>query len=555
MDFPQLLGPSYTPLSMKAECQRAMNVYLERIESGAGRGPVAMYRQYGLSVWSAIPAAAGKMENRGFLLDPTNDHLFTVQGDTVYDFNSAGTLNGAGVSPVAGTGLVEMDESRDSLFIVAGGVLYRVFGGALTTPATPFVPITVGVISGLVVSIEEGTNRFYWSTDDGATWPALNFQTAEAYPNSLINLVIDHQELWLFGNRRTQVFVVGSDPDAPFEAVQAGVIEMGLAARRAVAQLDNSIFWLGKNKNGDVMVFRANGYTPLRVSDHAVENAMRSYGFHDDASMHPFQLNGRSCIRLTFPSARSGLGATWEYDVNMNHWTEVGSWNWRYGYFERHRGNAYVSAFEKIIVGDFANGYLYELSPDNYTDFGYPLRFERRAPHLTRENLEIQYKRFEVVCQIGVGLVTPYWLNSYSMNRPDFVTALAAAVAGGGVTAAQALVLQDIYDQVPYIPLNPYPAPDVMDDLGFFAWGTTSMLSDGTTVGEVPVIQMRYSNTGAETWTEYSPRSLGRTSDFTQRLYWDFLGMGRDRVWELASDAPVKIAIVGGSFKAEVCDR
>ncbi len=550
MDFPQLCSGFYTMFSSKAEIESCRNFRLEKIESGQGRNQYAMYKNYGLKVFGsdfAVPASVC----RGLLLDPTNTHLFDIQGGTVYDRLSDGSQNPAvsPYAPIVDDGQVcAMDESSNSLFIVSANILYRINSGALTAPATDFTPGDVGVIEGLIVATAVGTNSFYFSTDDGATWPALNVQSAEASPNVLIGLVIDHVELWLFGSRRTQVFTVGSNPNAPFDQVQSGVIEMGLAAPRAKAKLDNSIFWLGRNRDGEHQVWRANGYSPVRVSNNAVESAIRSYPSIDDAVMQSYTL-ASPCIRLTFPSANDGLGATWEYDVAVNQWYEVAWWNPALTRYEAHRGNCYVSAFGGIIVGDRSNGYLYEMNEDFYTDFGYPLRAERRTPHSTRDGKRIQYKRFDVYLQPGVGLTTPVWWNDHSIDPVTFAAAVAALVPGT-ITQAQADVMTAIYAYVPYDqdlampPAGTAQSPGVMETLGFYD------------AGKNPMIAMRYSKDGGETYTPYRQRAIGRAGTYNARTFWGGiggLGMDRDRVWEISTDSPNKIAVIQGSFEAVLC--
>lgn len=552
MDFPQLLGAFYTDLASKADCQRAMNVYLSRIESGGGRGPYVMYKQFGQRAFKQVYATNGC---RGMILAPSNINLFTIHGDTFFDILEDGTVNSS-LGGLVNDGLpVSLDYSSNTLFIVSSNILYRINSGALTTPATPFIPSSVGVIAGIIVATELNTANFYFSLDDGATWAALDQQTAEAFPNQLVNLLIDHQELWLFGNRRTQVFVVGDDPNAPFDAIPSGVIEVGLQAKFGCARLDNTIFLYGSNKDGDHQVVRMNGYTPMRVSTHAVENVFRGYGKNTDAIMASFQLNGHSCLRLSFPSANNGLGATWHYDASLPPelaWTEAGWWNLKQGYHERHRSPFYTAAFGFIIAGDHTNGWLYKLTPDDYTDFGYPLRWLRRTPHITKENKQVSYRRLEVLARVGNGLLSPLWLHTYDRDAATFAANLATQVAGGNVTAAEALVLQAIYDQTPYTPLNPYPTPDTMNTLGFRPWGAYTTLSNGTTLGGPPEIEMRYSNDGGENFTQYSARSSGLVGQFNKRLFWNRLGKGRDRVWEFAGGSPAPEAIVGAAFDAEV---
>ncbi len=549
MDFPGLLGPFYTSFASKAEVEKSVNLYLERIETGAGRNQFAMYRSPGLNVF--ISTAFFNLKNvcRGLL--ELNDTLFDVSDDTIYEFIKDGSLH-LQHGPIANDGLpVSIDASVNSLFVVSAGILYRVNGGVLTTPATPFTPVSVSVISGLVVAIAapmvgSGANTFYFSTDDGQTWPALNQQSAEAYPNALVNSIVDHQELWLFGNRRTQVFTVGSDPNAPLQAVSAGVIEMGLMAKNAVSKLDNSIFWLGCNRDGCAMVWRANGYSPVRVSNHAVENQFRSYPAIDDAIMSTYQLNGHSCLRIQFPSANEGLGATWELDVSTGQWSEMAWWNLKLNRYEAHRCNFYVSAFGKIIAGDRANGMLYEMSPEINTDFGYPIRWERRAPHLTQDGKRVQYKRFGVFMQTGVGTASPMILNDQSQSQATVAAGIVALGVAGLVTVAQADALNRIYLYEPY-PAQVLPDPAILNSLtplGFFDFG------------ENPMIDMRYSNDGGSHFNAWKSRPMGRAGDTNTRIYWGGvagLGWARDRVWEISGMAPVKTAITQGTFDAVSC--
>jgi hypothetical protein len=287
------------------------------------------------------------------------------------------------------------------------------------------------------------------------------------------------------------------------------------------------------------MVWRANGYSPQRISNHAVENTIRQYARHDDLIMSAYQLNGHSCLRLTSPSANEGLGETWEFDISTNSWYQPAWWNPELNRYERHRANTTVSAFQKIIAGDFANGALYEMSPDVFTDFGYPIRWERRTPHSTKDGKRIQYKRFGVFMQVGVGSQTPVWINDHSLQPADFATAVAALVPGS-ISSDQAAVLTLIYDWQPYDQSVPFPDQSVMVPLGFFDMAAN------------PEIGMRYSDDGGNSWSMTSNRSMGRAGDYNQRIYWFRLGQARDRVWEISGMAPVKTAIVQGAFDAVV---
>lgn len=65
-------------------------------------------------------------------------------------------------------------------------------------------------------------------------------------------------------------------------------------------------------------------------------------------------------------------------------------------------------------------------------------------------------------------------------------------------------------------------------------------LDGGIVPGGSPVVALRYSNDGGVTWSDYAHRSLGMIGDYQIRAQWDKLGVARDRVFEVSSDAPVR---------------
>ena len=556
MDFPSLLGASYTSWSTKAEIQKTRNLYLETIESGAGRNQYALFRSPGLSSFSSSAASQNKFACRGAI--EINGTVYNVFDNTLFGMNSFGAQVALPGNPIATDGLpvslaAQIPGVANILFAVSNGQLYAISAAGIATVATPFIPSAVATIAGYVVCLVVNSAQIFFSTD-GLTWTNLQYFYAQGSPSDLVNIIQDHGELWVFGNRNIQVFDVVSNAFNPFSPNSAAFITQGLAAKFGVAQLDNSLFWLGANKDGQGMVWRAEGYTPVRVSDHGVENAIQSYPRIDDAIMSTFQFNGHTCLRLTFPSANDGAGATWEYDVSTNKWNEPAYWNIQTGKYERHRAAFYVSAFQTLLAFDYKNGYVYEMGPNFYTDAGFPVRWERRAPHVAQDGKRIQYRRFSVFMQVGAGLPSPLWLNGYNLQRPSFVAELAALVAGHAVTAAQSLVLQNIYDLIPYAPLNQYPSADTMNALGFYPWGGKAVLANGAVLGSFPQVGMRYSNDGGLTYNNTTYRDLGSASNFKKRAFWLRCGYSRDRVWEINGMDPIQTAVVQGTFDAVACD-
>lgn len=66
--------------------------------------------------------------------------------------------------------------------------------------------------------------------------------------------------------------------------------------------------------------------------------------------------------------------------------------------------------------------------------------------------------------------------------------------------------------------------------------------------GSNPQVMLRWSNDGGETWSNEHWRSLGVQGAFNARTYWQRLGMGRNRVWELSGSDAIPLALTGVYF-------
>ncbi len=476
VDFKAFLGPSYAMWSPKAEVQRSLNCRRQRVETDQGVNPFVLLRALGMIPLAQPSGTVGVFRGAYEL----NNFLYVVIDSTLYllnpDYSIAVTEAG-----LSNDGLpVKMAASDTALIIISAKQMFR-YDGALTTPTLTFTPIDIANIDTYFVALSDINQQFYFSSDDGVTWSAGQVQSAEAEASNMLALIVHMQTLYIYGNRITQAFIVGPNALAPFQAQDSGVIPFGIFAVNSLKALGIHRLWLGQNHEGAYVVYLGEGYGVKPISNHAVESKIRQYARDfgvSDAIGQAFQIDGEQFYRLVFPAADT----TWELNLTITlttgvpEWNEVASWDYQLGLWHRHRANVIVSAFGKILAGDFANGWLYEMSPDAYTDAGYPLPGLRRAPHLLNQNKLASYGGLELGMEPGVGLIAPLWLQTYSMDAATFAAALAAQVGLGNVTADQAIVLQNIYDLVPYIPLNPYPSPDTMNTLGFTPWGGQAVL-------------------------------------------------------------------------------
>lgn len=370
------VGPSYQARSVDAAAERSINVYLEKNPS-PGRD-WALYGTPGLT----LRATLGDTPIRGCI--KMGSLTYWVAGDTVYKLDSAYTATSLGTIGTS-SGRVGLATNGTEVLIVDGSSGWIATSSALTEIADVDFPdgVTVALaLDSYFIVLGDGTQAAYWceTPGSGTGWNGLDFGSAEGNPDPLIGGCVDHRELWLFGSETVEVWVNTGDADAPFQRSGNTFIQQGAASPWSIASTDNAVLWLGANIDGEGIVFRAEGYSPIRISSHALETAMRGYSTIADAFSYCFQLDGHSFFVLSFPTA----DATWMYDAATQQWTE---WLWRdpdTNEDHRHRSVCHVFFNRKHLVGDWETGAVYSLEPEVYTDNSDPIRRLRRTQTLPR---------------------------------------------------------------------------------------------------------------------------------------------------------------------------
>ena len=408
MNIP-FVGMEYTSRSLNENSQVLLNLFPELDKTG--KYPVALYGTPGLSLLGTI----GSGPIRGMWT--AGSFLYVVSGTELYKVTTAysGTLLGT----VSGTGSVSMKANVTQLIIVNGTTGYIVTLATdtfaeITDADFPANPVTVDYLDGYFLVNDLNTQAFYYSTN-GLVWAALDFASAEGNPDNIVAIFVDHRDLLLFGEQTTESWYSSGVAATPFQRRDGAFMETGCGAAFSIAKLDNSVVWLGKDDKGTGMVWKAAGYTPQRISTHAVEFAIQNYATISDAIGYTYQQEGHSFYVLTFPTA----GKTWVYDASTNAWHQRGYWQQAAGTFTRHRSNCFAVFNNQLVVGDYANGKLYEFDLDTYTDNGDILRRVRACQVIYDKNTlnRIPHGELQVDMEAGVGLITGQGSDPQAMLR------------------------------------------------------------------------------------------------------------------------------------------
>lgn len=402
-----LINGSYLSQSPIADCQRTVNWYPEQIESQMGASAMALYPTPGLTVFATIARPVrGEIE--------INGRCFAVGGSNFYEVLASGSTTlignvGNDLQPVT---MATNGTLGNQVLICSAGSLY-VFSLANNT-LTPIaalqgIPAQVVFCSSYFVARLANTNKFQVSNLlDGSTWNPISVQQNETFPENIASIVSAYGFLFVLGqDGHSQVYYnSGVNQYTPFSPISGAYMEEGCGAPNSPVVMDNTVFWIGgRNGKGDV-AWRANGYTPLRVSNFGVETAWASYPKSgSDAIGYTYRDQGHTFWVLRFPSANNGQGATWVYDAATQQWHERGYWGLQgYG---AHLSTCYAFAFGQHLVGDWNSGNIYSMSINTYTDAGNVIRRWRRSPHLAAERQRIFLDQAIFDVETGLGPQPP----------------------------------------------------------------------------------------------------------------------------------------------------
>jgi hypothetical protein len=366
---------SYQPQSSA----RLINCYTEAAPPEA-KAPVEVTRAPGIVTASSPALGPG----RGLYV--FKDTLYAVCGTSLITVNAGGAATTVGIVP--GVERVTWAENASQLAICSDNKVHVFTApGAITTAAVNIS--TIAALDGYVIGTRTGTTGQFASSalQNALSWPDLNFATAESSPDPLVGLIVDHREILLGGTQTIEAWYNAGSSAFPFErSPSTGVIELGLAAGQSFAKQDNSAFWLAS----DLTVRRLQGATPLRVSQHGVETAIRSYATVTNAYGFAYSWNGHLCYALTFPGI-----ATWVYDATTDTWHErksEGAADWRVTGAAEAYQRVYVQRISDGAIGYLTNATVAEFEGAFRTDdvqFG---NVYDEAHRLVFDRLEVRYR-------------------------------------------------------------------------------------------------------------------------------------------------------------------
>lgn len=387
-----ILGSGYVARSTNAADNRMVNMFPEFLQEG-GKEPAFLTRAPGLRLVMSV----GIGPIRGMW--QYGGKCYVVSGYTLYSLDTNYTVTTIGT--IAGTGNVSMADNGVQLFIAHpdASYIYDNNTATLSQITDPDFPgaSCVGYLDEMFI-FSEPNSRNLWvtATGDGLDVDGLDFATGTGFAENIVAMAVDHREIWVFGANSIKIWYNAASTGFPLEPIEGAFNETGCAAKFSVAKMDNTLFWLGSDARGKGIVYRANGYSGVRISTHAMEWQIQQYSDISDAVAYTYQQNGHSFYVLSFPSADT----TWVYDAATQLWHERA--DFVNGAFARHRGNCQSSYNAEILIGDYQTGTVYAYDLDAFDSKW--LRSWRALPTGANTLKRTTHHSLQLDCESGVGL-------------------------------------------------------------------------------------------------------------------------------------------------------
>jgi hypothetical protein len=411
------VGGTYQHEYLPASAQRCVNWFPERIEPGNEKSAWILSPTPGLHLAHYLDVytctlPAGNV--RG--LFHHDGRVWAVGGNVLYEIliDYSLIVRGALATNANPVTFAANGDAGHQLAVTSGDKLYVLDTGTnVLTEVLASGASMVGFVDGYFLVLDMGTSTLRVSNLENAlVFDPLDVGQRSVASDRLGSMLIGHREAWLFGGRTSEVWQHTGDTNVGAAGFAfyppGGVIPHGTTSPWSACMVGGSIpMWLQANKDGGRMVVGVlSGYTPQRLSTHAIEGAFDGYSTAaiGGARAFSFQRKGHTFYVLSFAAEN----ATWVYDVATGFWHELGTWNAGTMDYDAWRPQSHCFVWGKHLVGDGSSGNIYELDDAVYVDVdGAPLRRMRRSPYVTADRKRLFHDRLELICAAGVGNLVP----------------------------------------------------------------------------------------------------------------------------------------------------
>jgi len=320
-------------------------------------------------------------------------------------------VNAAPGGTIEGEERVSMaDNGTQLMILVPGGEGYiytessglQVIGSNFRASGNPQQTVFV---DGYFVCTTDTKAWIISNLNDGTTWDALDFGTAESDPDFIVAPVVFANQIRMLGSETTEGFQNIGGSGFPFQRSNV-FLDKGCHAPFSVINSNQQYFMIGggKNERSAVWAYTNGGY--VRISTDPIDTIINSYS--RISLQETFALSWAS--RGQYFVAFSLPDRAFIYNITTGLWSELkSSIENSVGDLEQRRWRvaSLVSAYGRVFVGDRIDGRIGLLDEGVYQEYGNDIvRIFSTLPLHNRSN-SFRVPRIELTMESGVGNGVP----------------------------------------------------------------------------------------------------------------------------------------------------
>lgn len=321
----------------------------------------------------------------------TDAEAYAKIGRQIVRVDPGGTLTAIGGVPADGLCTFARNRAVPAeIVLVSDGLVYKIVSNVLTQISDPDLPPATSVtqVSGYFVFQLADGRMFASELDDTNVLPT-DFAASASNPDGGMRCFARGQDLISFGTRSVEFWADQGNEGFPFGFVTARSV--GLLSARAVASVDQTVAFVAHDHTVRIL----QGYDPVVISGHDIDRLIRAESDPSVITCFSWTTDGHVFLCVS--------GSSWSkvYDLATKRWHDRES----YG-LARWRVSCAARFGTMTLFGDYANGKLYRLNPDTYTEAGEHLVMTAQLPMAHGFPHRIQHNALYVDIVPGVGLVS-----------------------------------------------------------------------------------------------------------------------------------------------------
>jgi len=322
-----------------------------------------------------------------------------TNGTYALSFTGGGGTGAAGTYTVSGNVVTSISlTSEGSGYTSTPTIGFPSGGGTKATAgcsinAIPFPHIPVPIFIDGYIALAKGSDVYTCDVDNPTKWTASNFLSAEMFPDPIVALSRQNNQVVVLGHNSIEFFYDAANAaGSPLSRNDSTTIQMGCAAPYAVIGNEKYIFYVSQSDSGGRAAWIIDGFQPKKVSDEYIERILDAEVDMSDCRGFGVRTKGHLFYVLNLKTS----GRTLVYDSDEKLWHEWSS---------NSAGNHAV--FQCDYMADnstgaahllhSSNGTLYKLDVNCYTDGTDQINVELIT---NRYDMDTYHRKFMHSCKI-----------------------------------------------------------------------------------------------------------------------------------------------------------